>query len=376
MSDPAGDPVNDSGGDAREAEVEELEADIARTRRSLGENVEALAFRLNPDRIKEAFHSQTEKALTGAQEAIVDSVHDVTDRVTERTRAAGQGFFDMVSRHPLPTALIGAGIVLLAAGGGVGLRRSGDDDEYVGYGGSYSYGEGDGGTYSGGTYGGGDYSGYVRPAFGGEPSAASGYTEPDYGTRSRSPGSAQYGAQYSAYDSAGGYDAAYDAETPNYPAGSGYTAGYGGSSAYGSSYAGDDSRLRDRAAGGAKRAGRGLTGFIESQPLVAGLVTAAIGALIGIALPGTRREDELMGGARDNLASQAREAAGRAREVAQKSFDEAKETAKQEFGKLGEEVRAGGERVVQEGQEAAKKVADTAKETAKETAKSEPNKKS
>ena len=337
------------GKNAAEAEVEGLEADIARTRRSLGGNVEALAFKLNPDRLKAELHLQTEKALTGAQEAIVDSVHDVTDRVTERTRAAGQGFFDMVSRHPLPTALIGAGIVLLAAGGGVGLRRSGeDDDEYVGYGGSYSYGEGDSGTY-----GGGDYSGYVRPAFGGEPSAASGY---------------------SAYDSAGGYDAAYDAETPNYPAGSGYTAGYGGSETYGGgkAYAGDDSRLRDRAAGRAKQAGRGLGGFIESQPLVAGLVTAAVGALIGVALPGTRREDELMGGARDNLASQAREAAGRAREVAQKTFDEAKETAKQEFGKIGEEVRAGGERIVQEGQEAAKKVADTAKETAK----NEANKKS
>lgn len=346
--------------DAAEAEVESLESDIARTRRSLGKNVEALAYKLDPDRLKNEFHSQTERALEGAQEAIMDSVHDVTERVTERTRAAGQGFFDMVSRHPLPTALIGAGIVLLAAGGGVGLRRSGEDDEYVGYGygGSYSYGEG-------------DNSGYVRPAFGSGSSAASGYTEPDYGTR-RYSGSARRG-NYSAYDSAGGYDAAYDAETPSYPAGSGYTAGYGGSDAYASSRSGsDDNGMRDRAKGQAKQAGRGLTDFIETQPLVAGLITAAIGALVGIVLPGTRREDELMGSARDNLASQAREAAERAREVAQKTFDEAKETAKQEFGKISEEVRAGGERVVQETQEAAKKVA----ESAKESAKSESSKKS
>ena len=333
MGDPTRDPIRDPGsgpeGDAREAEVEGLEADISRTRRSLGENVEALASKLNPDRLKAEFHLQTEKALSGAQEAIVDSVQGVTERVSERTRAAGQGFFDMVSRHPLPTALIGAGIVLLAAGGGVGLRRSDNDDEYVGYGGSYSYGEGD--------------SGYVRPAFGGASSVAGGYN---------------------AYDSAGGYDAAYDAgtQTPKYPADSGYTAGYGGSDAYAGR---SDSGLRDRAGGQVKEAGRGLTDFIESQPLIAGLITAAIGALVGVALPGTRREDELMGSARDNLAGQAREAAERAREVAQKTFDEAKETAKQEFGKIGEEVRAGGERVVQEGREAAKKVADTAKETAK-----------
>ncbi len=341
-------------GDAREAEIESLEADITRTRRSLGENVEALAYRLNPDRLKEAVGEQTEKALAGAQEAIMDSVQDVTERVTERTRAAGRGFFDMVSRHPLPTALIGAGIVLLAAGGGVELRRSSrDEDDYVryGYGGDYSYGEG-------------DYSGYVRPAFGDEAAAPSGYAGPDYG--SRTAGTAQQYGSYNAYDSAGGYDAAYDAETPNYPA------GYGGSdayrSSYGGSYSGDDRRLRDRAGRGAKSAGRGLTDFIESQPLVAGLVTAAIGALVGIALPGTHREDELMGSTRDHLASQAREAAGRAREVAQKTFDEAKETAKQEFGKIGEEVRAGGERVVQESRDAAKKIADNAKETAKNEA--------
>lgn len=285
----------------------------------------------------------------------MDSVQDVTERVSERTRAAGQGFFDMVSRHPLPTALIGAGVLLLAAGGGVGLRGSGRDDEYVGYdyGGRYNYGEG-------------DYSGYVRPAFGGEPSAASGYTEPDYGMRSRYPGGAQ---GYSAYDSAGGYDAAYDSENPSYPSGSGYTAGYGGSDAYASSRSRGGS---DQARGRAKEAGRGLTDLIETQPLIAGLVTAVLGAIVGLALPGTRREDELMGSARDNLATQAREAAGRAREVAQRTFDEAKETAKQEFGKIGEEVRAGGERVVQESREAAKKVADSAKETAK----SEANKKS
>lgn len=333
--------------DRAEGELTGLEADIAQTRSRLGEEIEALAYRLSPDRVKEVVSVQTERALTGVQEAIMDSVHGVTERVTERSRQAGQGFFDMVSRHPLPTALIGAGILLLAAGGGVGLRGSGrDEDEYVGYdyGGRYAYGEG-------------TYSGYVRPAYGDAPSAASGYTEPDYSARSRYSGSAQGYGSYSAYDSAGGYDA-YDPENPSYPA------GYGGSP--------NDRGLRDQAKGRAQQAGRGLTDFIESQPLIAGLITAAIGAVVGLALPSTRREDELMGSARDQLASQAREVAGRAREVAQRTFDEAKETAKQEFGKIGEEVRAEGERIVKESQDAAKKVA----ENVKETAKSEANKKS
>lgn len=257
----------------------------------------------------------------------MESVNEMTENVLEKTKEAGSSFTDMIRRHPLPTALIGVGVALLAVGGGVGMRRAQDDDDGL-YG---SYGEGSvGGGYS-------------------------------------SPGAQSYGAARG-FESYGAYDSGYD--TGAYTGGTRSTGSAYGSSYGGASSGGDAQGLGDRAgeAGqGAKRrakaAGRGLAGFIEEQPLIAGLVTVMLGAIIGLSLPGTRREDELLGSTRDHLAEQAREVAERAKEVAQKTFDEAKETAKQEFSKVQEDVK-----------DATKNVAENAKKTAKnETDKQRPS---
>ena len=170
---------------------------------------------------------------------------------------------------------------MLVAGGGVGVRRANEDDDgYTGYGTRYGYGEG-------------DYTGYVRPGYG-DASAATGYSQSDYQTRGLS-GQGYTGQSYEGY---GAYDNAGTS-------GSGSSgSGTGGSSSSWLQDEGND--LRDRASSAASQtraktrdAERGLAGFIESQPLVAGLITAILGALIGLSLPGTRQEDKLMGDARD-----------------------------------------------------------------------------
>ena len=328
-------------------EVGRLEDDVARTRQSLGRDIEALADKLSPERYRNTFKTQTEQTLRGAQEVIMDTVHEVTDNVTQRAQEAGTSFFDMVRRHPLPTALLSAGVLLLVAGGGVGIRRAGDDDDegYTGYGTRYGYGEG-------------DYTGYVRPGYGDTQSSY----QSDYQTR----GLSGQGYDYGAYDNAG------TSGSGSSTGGSGTGGSSTGSSSAGSWLQDEGNDLRDRASSAAsqtkaktREAERGLAGFIESQPLVAGLITAILGALIGLSLPGTRQEDKLMGDARDHLADQAKDAAERARHVAQKTFDDAKETAKQEFSQVADDVKTEGKNIVEEGKDAAKKVADDAKETAK-----------
>ncbi len=248
--------------------------------------------------------------------------------------------------------MIGAGGALLAVGGGVGASRARDDDEYVGYGGRYGYGEG-------------DYGGYVRPGYSGESSVSTGHL----GETSRGSGASRSFESYGAYDS--GYDTG--SYTP--------TAGYGSRSGNDQSFGDRASEVGERAKYGAQDAGRGVAGFLEEQPLIAGLITVVLGALIGLALPGTRQEDQLMGEARDNLAEQAKGVAERAREVAQKTFDEAKETAKQEFSKVQEDVKVEGKNLLEKGKEAAKNVVQEAKEAGKnvaqatkETAKNEADK--
>jgi len=339
--------------------VAELEADIARTREQLGRDVEDASYKLSPDRFKE----QVQDTLQNAQEAVMDSVNEMTENVLESTKEAGASFTDMIRRHPLPTALIGAGVALLAVGGGVGVKRARDDD-YPEYSSRYGYGAA-------------GSSGYVTPGAQPPASGTSADSATQYGTTGYN--SQGYGAtrnlDYGAYDS--GYD----------------TGSYSGSNDQGgaqdsSQNSGQNMGDRAGAAGTqakrqAKAASRGLADFVEEQPLIAGLVTVVLGAVIGLSLPGTRQEDELLGDARDHFAEQARSVAERAKEVAQKTFDDAKATAQQEFGKVQEDVKEAAKNVSESAKQEFSKVqsdAETAaknvSENVKQTAKDETDKKS
>jgi hypothetical protein len=57
------------------------------------------------------------------------------------------------------------------------------------------------------------------------------------------------------------------------------------------------------------RAGTGIEQFAHENTLIAGLIAAGIGGLVALALPTTRRENEIMGDARDAVVDQAKETA-------------------------------------------------------------------
>ena len=86
--------------------------------------------------------------------------------------------------------------------------------------------------------------------------------------------------------------------------------------------------------------GGGLEGFLRDQPLVAGALAFAVGAMIGAAAPHTREEDELMGKASDRLKDRAtREAHDlylEGKEQVQQRYSEAKENAPRLFGDTGD----------------------------------------
>ena len=58
--------------------------------------------------------------------------------------------------------------------------------------------------------------------------------------------------------------------------------------------------------------------YMEENPLVVGAIALAIGAAVGLAIPSTRAENQLMGRTRDNLLQQAKESANEAVEKVQK----------------------------------------------------------
>lgn len=82
---------------------------------------------------------------------------------------------------------------------------------------------------------------------------------------------------------------------------------------------------------GARKAENSIEDFVHENPFLAGLITAGIGAIVGAALPSTRREDELLGHARDQVMDTAKEVmhekSDQAREVARRVGEEAKHHA-------------------------------------------------
>jgi ElaB/YqjD/DUF883 family membrane-anchored ribosome-binding protein len=80
--------------------------------------------------------------------------------------------------------------------------------------------------------------------------------------------------------------------------------------------------------------------FTTESPLIAGLAAAALGALVGVLIPESSREHQLMGAARDKMMERAREAArenlGRAKDAAQSAIRTAKDDLVSNFSSSGQ----------------------------------------
>ncbi|MEC5290742.1 DUF3618 domain-containing protein [Aurantimonas sp. C2-6-R+9] len=137
-------------------------------------------------------------------------------------------------------------------------------------------------------------------------------------------------------------------------------------------------RAEEAAARRAREAGRGIyragrsarRTFLDTlyeEPLIMGGVALALGAAVGAALPSTRREDELMGSARDKMRDEAyaygQDTVERAGHVAEKAY----EAASNEADKKGLMPKGGaaGETLAEKASGIAKAAADAAKSEAK-----------
>lgn len=70
----------------------------------------------------------------------------------------------------------------------------------------------------------------------------------------------------------------------------------------------------DRARDGARRANEGAHRMLNENPMAAGAIAIAVGALLGSVLPSTRKEDELLGRTSDRLKGDARDLARKGRD--------------------------------------------------------------
>jgi ElaB/YqjD/DUF883 family membrane-anchored ribosome-binding protein len=89
------------------------------------------------------------------------------------------------------------------------------------------------------------------------------------------------------------------------------------------------------------RAKDGFSRMLDEQPLMVGVLGLAAGALLGAALPNTRREDQMLGRTRDDLLDKAKEAASEQAERVKESARHVADVAKEEVKSMAADVAPG-----------------------------------
>ncbi len=264
-------------------EMEALRLDIARTRAEMSESVYALQERMNPQYIRQQATSQ------------------IRQGASDRAKGASSGVTDTIRNNPVPAALTGAGLVGLgwliasgASGSGSNESYSGksDSDEQSGYRQESPYYDLESEyTYS---------SGSTSQALESYP-----YDDDDDESESRSGQASQKAsqAQEQARERAGqaGQQAKERASQAR----------------------GEAQQRAQQAKGGFQRA-------LRESPLSLGAIAVGLGAAVGFAIPGSSKENELMGETRDQLANQAQQKADETAQRAQRVAQQARETAEEE----------------------------------------------
>jgi ElaB/YqjD/DUF883 family membrane-anchored ribosome-binding protein len=107
----------------------------------------------------------------------------------------------------------------------------------------------------------------------------------------------------------------------------------------------------------------------EENPLALAVGAAVVGLALGLLLPGTQRENELMGPARDQLVDRAEETVERAKDAAVEAGREVKETVKSEIEQhkpeMKEMVEQAGATVKEQVKQSARRVKDETKDAVK-----------
>jgi len=289
-------------------EPEQIRAQIEDTRAEMSSTIDAIQEKLNPDNLKE-------QAKDAVREATVGRVEDAVNNAGQTAKGFGADMLETIKQNPLPAALAGIGIGWLLM-----KRNDNASRRPMGY-----------GAY--GNYNGNDY-GYNRaaPNLGYRP-----YDQQYYGR-------AEYGAQqqYGSQGRGGGVGqvAQQARETLGDVAGTaGDKVGQIGDKVgdVGSQVGDTVGQLGDKvgdigeqAQYRAERAGDWFGNTLQENPLAIGAVAIAVGAAVGLLLPETPKEHQIMGEARDNLMNQAQDAVQNTVQKVQRVADQAQTAVKQE----------------------------------------------
>jgi ElaB/YqjD/DUF883 family membrane-anchored ribosome-binding protein len=366
---------------ATEEGSDAIRADIERTRSTMGNRIDQIQERVNPEHLRHQ-----------AQDAVRTAVHEGTDAVVgyvrEHAPDFGSAVFDVIKRNPVPAALIGVG-----AGWLLYESLSGHSKPN---GGSYQWrspANYDVGGYETGGY---EYEDQYR---GSRFSAQYGYNPETYNPSA-------YGWSSEQEHTGGGmvgqvrHQAEQVAETVGEKVGQmtgavsdtfgqvrhqaeqvaetvgdkvGQVAGKAQELGSQVSHLSTQARHQAQQVGGQvshlggqtrhqlRQAGSQAQHLVETNPLTLSLAAFAIGAAIGLALPPTRRESQVMGQWRDQVMEKAQTVASDVKQRVQEVVEEVKPELQQVATMAVEDVKETGKAALTE----AKDVLNRAKETIK-----------
>jgi ElaB/YqjD/DUF883 family membrane-anchored ribosome-binding protein len=284
-----------------DATEEQIVVEIEHTRADMSGTIDQIGHRLNPSTIAEQAREQVREATVGRVERIVEDAGQTAQQTSNTV-------IDTLRQNPVPAALAAIGIGWLAmraresASGNGGTRRSdyrysstpyGYADYATGYGGAGGY-RGAGTGYQGGGYEGGQQGG-------GE---AIGERMSEAGDQLRQRTDELGEQAHRTVD-----DVAQRSQQAL-------------------------SEAQWQAERAANQAQRQLDRTLQENPLALGALAVGVGAAVGLAIPETRRERELMGEQRDQLFRQVEQAASEA-------LGEVEQTARQTGQEMQEEAREG-----------------------------------
>jgi len=408
---------------------EDIKADIEQKRNEMSQKINMIQERLDPNRLKEQAQETVRSAVSDSADAVVEYVRD-------NIGGFGYTLVDTIKRNPMPAALIGIGVGWLLV-----KSYSNPSNDWQSTSGNYrqrgnSYPQSSGrysnqfgseyGSPTGAQYGadyGSDQSRFAYEAGGenqgqfqsgqyrsdryqsGSPTAySSGYVASGtegYGEQSRVGQTAQYAQDKAssmmdqARETANQLSEQVQDKVGNVLDKARDTASQLTDQVQDTAQQTGDyvqqkvSQVRDQAQQTVQQTGRQVQQTAQQNPVTFGIAALVAGALIGLALPETQVENQMLGETRDQLVDNAQSVAQdvkqrvqtivddklpEVKQTAQKVADDLKQTGKsatedlkQTLKDTSESVKQGASELAQTGKDAAKDMAQTGKDAAKDT---------
>ncbi|PLS78530.1 MAG: hypothetical protein CYG59_18050 [Chloroflexi bacterium] len=301
-----------------QGETEEIRAEIEQTRADMSETIEAIQERLSPSHLKEQAQEQFQDIKEQVREQVREQFQEAKHMVREATigrvehmvQYAGETVDDVqytitdtIKQNPIPATLVGIGL------GWLFMNRSATKSTRF---------SGRGGVRGSQIYSGRGYS---------ERSSTLHQAQEAAGNTASSVWETAGSAASSVRDSAGAVASNVSETAGNVVNQVQETAGNVANQVQESA-----SQLVDQAQYRTERIEERFQQMLYERPLAVGAITLALGTAVGLAVPETCKEHELMGEARDNLLEKAQGVASdtmeKVQRVAGEAVDEAKSTAK------------------------------------------------